>query len=204
MESGLITDISDIYAITKEQILGIDRFASLSAEKLLSAIQSKKSPPLSRFIYGLGIRHVGTQTAIDLANKFRRLDSLGTATYKELKDVDGVGEIVAESVLAWFIDDDNQIMLTKFRGLGVWPKDTETVVGPLAGKKFAVTGTLETMGRDIASERVRALGGTFQTSVAQDTDYLIVGANVGETKLKKAIKLGTNQIDEKSFIKMLS
>ena len=204
VESGLITDISDIYAITKEQILGIDRFASLSAEKLLSAIQSKKSPPLSRFIYGLGIRHVGTQTAIDLANKFRRLDSLGTATYKELKDVDGVGEIVAESVLAWFIDDDNQIMLTKFRGLGVWPKDTETVVGPLAGKKFAVTGTLETMGRDIASERVRALGGTFQTSVAQDTDYLIVGANVGETKLKKAIKLGTNQIDEKSFIKMLS
>ena len=204
VESGLISDISDIYAITKEQILGIDRFASLSAEKLLSAIQSKKSPPLSRFIYGLGIRHVGTQTAIDLANKFRRLDSLGTATYKELKDVDGVGEIVAESVLAWFIDDDNQIMLTKFRGLGVWPKDTETVVGPLAGKKFAVTGTLETMGRDIASERVRALGGTFQTSVAQDTDYLIVGANVGETKLKKAIKLGTNQIDEKSFIKMLS
>ena len=204
VESGLITDISDIYAITKEQILGIDRFASLSAEKLLSAIQSKKSPPLSRFIYGLGIRHVGTQTAIDLANKFRRLDSLGTATYKELKDVDGVGEIVAESVLAWFIDDDNQNMLTKFRGLGVWPKDTETVVGPLAGKKFAVTGTLETMGRDIASERVRALGGTFQTSVAQDTDYLIVGANVGETKLKKAIKLGTNQIDEKSFIKMLS
>ncbi len=204
VESGLISDISDIYAITKEQILGIDRFASLSAEKLLSAIQSKKSPPLSRFIYGLGIRHVGTQTAIDLANKFRRLDSLGTATYKELKDVDGVGEIVAESVLAWFIDDDNQNMLTKFRGLGVWPKDTETVVGPLAGKKFAVTGTLETMGRDIASERVRALGGTFQTSVAQDTDYLIVGANVGETKLKKAIKLGTNQIDEKSFIKMLS
>lgn len=203
VESGLITDISDIYAITKEQILGIDRFASLSAEKLLSAIQSKKSPPLSRFIYGLGIRHVGTQTAIDLANKFRRLDSLGTATYKELKDVDGVGEIVAESVLAWFIDDDNQNMLTKFRGLGVWPKDTETVVGPLAGKKFAVTGTLETMGRDIASERVRALGGTFQTSVAQDTDYLIVGANVGETKLKKAIKLGTNQIDEKDFIKML-
>ena len=204
VESGLITDISDIYAITKEQILGIDRFASLSAEKLLSAIQSKKSPPLSRFIYGLGIRHVGTQTAIDLANKFRRLDSLGTATYKELKDVDGVGEIVAESVLAWFIDDDNQNMLTKFRGLGVWPKDTETVVGPLAGKKFAVTGTLETMGRDIASERVRALGGTFQTSVAHDTDYLVVGANVGENKLKKATKLGTNQINEKDFIKMLS
>ena len=204
VESGLITDISDIYAITKEQILGIDRFASLSAEKLLSAIKSKKSPPLPRFIYGLGIRHVGTQTAIDLANKFRRLDSLGTATYKELKDVDGVGEIVAESILAWFIDDDNQNMLTKFRGLGVWPKDAETVVGPLAGKKFAVTGTLETMGRDIASERVRALGGTFQTSVAQDTDYLVVGVNVGENKLKKAAKLGTKQIDEKSFIKMLS
>ena len=203
VDSGLIADISDIYAITKEQILDIDRFASLSAEKLVSAIQSKKSPPLDRFIYGLGIRHVGTQTAIDLANKFRRLDSLGTATYKELKDVDGVGEIVAESILAWFIDDDNQNMLTKFRGLGVWPKDAETVVGPLAGKKFAVTGTLETMGRDIASERVRALGGTFQTSVAQDTDYLVVGANVGENKLKKATKLGTNQIDEKDFIKML-
>lgn len=204
VDAGLVNDLADIYTITKEQLLGLDRFAEISASKLVAAIQAKKNPPLARFIYGLGIRHVGEQTAIDLANHYHRLDSLGTATYQDLKDVDGIGEIVAESILAWFADEDNQALLAKFRSLGVWPEEVKKVGGPLTGKKFAVTGTLETMGRDLAAERIRALGGTFQTSVGNDTDYLVVGANVGASKLVKAAKLGTKQISEKDLLDLLS
>lgn len=204
VDAGYVKDLADIYMITKEQLLELDRFAEVSASKLVAAIQAKKTPPLARFVYGLGIRHAGEQTAIDLANHYHRLDSIGTATYQDLKDVDGIGEIVAESILAWFADEDNQALLAKFRSLGVWPEEVKKVGGPLAGKKFVVTGTLETMGRDLAAERIRALGGTFQSSVGKDTDYLVVGANVGASKLAKAAKLGTNQINEEAFLKLIS
>lgn len=203
VDAKLVRDIADLYTLTQKQVLGLDRFAEISADNLVEAIAAKQNPPLARFIYGLGIRHVGTQTAIDVANHFKRLDNLGTATYDELKSVDGIGEIVAESILGWFTDPDNQALLAKFRRLGVWPQEVKTIGGKLSGKKFVVTGTLETMGRDIAAERIRALGGTFQSSISKDTDYLVVGANVGESKLAKARKLGTKQITEKDLLKIL-
>lgn len=203
VESGLVKDIADIYELTYEQVVGLDRFADLSARNLLAAIADKKRPPLARFLYGLGIRHVGAQTAIDLANTFKNLDNLGTATYQEFKDVNGIGEIVAESLIAWFTDDDNQALLAKFRRLGVWPEDVKHVGGPLAGKSFVITGSLETMGRDLAAEKIRGLGGTFQSSVGKDTTYLVAGANVGASKLDKARKLGTEVIDEETLLKML-
>ncbi len=203
VDAKLVHDIADIYTLTKDQLLKLDRFAEISANNLLNAIADKKHPSLARFVYGLGIRHVGTQTAIDLSTHFRRLDSLGTATYDELRQVEGIGEIVAESLMAWFTDDDNQALLAKFRQLGVWPEEVKSVGGKLSGKKFVVTGTLETMGRDIAAERIRALGGTFQSAIGQDTDYLVVGANVGANKLAKAKKLGTRQITEHDLLKML-
>ena len=203
VQAELVADISDIYALTKSQIMAVDRFAELSAKNLHDAIAAKKNPPLSRFIFGLGIRHVGVQTAIDLANRFKKLDNMGTASYKELKDVNGVGEIVAESILGWFMDDDNQNMLSKFRRMNVWPRDVEATNGPLEGKKFAMTGTLETMGRDLAAERVRSLSGTFQSSVGHDTNYLVVGANAGANKLKKALEFAIIQIGEDEFIRLL-
>ena len=181
----------------------MDRFAELSATNLVKGIQATKNPTLARFIFALGVRHVGAQTAVDLANHFKRLDNLGTATYDELKSIEGVGEIVAESILAWFSDDDNQKLLAKFRKLGVWPNEVKHVGGKLTGKSFVVTGTLETMGREEAGEKIRSLGGTFQSSVGQDTDYLVVGANVGESKLTKARKLGTKQITEKELHNLL-
>ena len=110
---------------------------------------------------------------------------------------------MAESILAWFSDDDNQELLAKFRKLDVWPQEIKHVGGKLSGKSFVVTGGLDTMGRDEAAEKIRALGGTFQSSVGKDTDYLVVGANVGESKLAKARKLGTKQIDEQELIKLL-
>lgn len=203
VDAKLVHDLADIFTLTKEQVLSLDRFADISAQKLIDAIAAKKSPPLHRFIYGLGIRHVGAQTAIDLANNFKRLDNLGSASYEKLKKVEGVGEIVAESILGWFADDDNQNVLSKFRKIKVWPQEVKHTGGKLVGKIFAITGSLETMGRDMAAEKIRALGGTFQSSVGKDTNYLVVGANVGESKLTKARKLGTKQISESELIELL-
>lgn len=201
--AGLVRDQADIYSLTKEQVVQLDRFAEVSSAKLVAAIQSKKRPPLAKFIYGLGIRHIGVQTAIDLANTFRDIQTLQKATIDELSAVDGVGEIVAESVVEWFAEPANQRLIDKFERLGVQPEKVERVGGKLSGKNFVVTGTLRTMSRDQAAERIRALGGTFQSSVGKDTDYLVVGDNVGASKLAKAAKLGTTQIDETALSDML-
>jgi DNA ligase (NAD+) len=203
MNAGLVKDPADIYLVSKEDLLKLDRFAETSAAKLVAAIQAKKQPSLARFLFGLGIRHIGTQTAIDLANYFGKLDNIGTATYEELKQVEGIGETVAESVVFWFDEPTNQELLAKFRREGVWPEDVRKVGGPLTGKKFVVTGSLDSMGRDEAAERIRALGGTFQSSIGKDTDYLVVGGNVGASKLAKAEKLGTKQIDEAKLLEMI-
>jgi len=203
LDAGLIKETSDIYRLKKTDLLGLERFAEVSAAKLVAAIQAKKTPPLHRFIYGLGIRHVGTQTAVDLANHFRRLDTLGSASFNELRTVDGVGDTVAESILFWFESEENQKILAEFRQQDVWPQEVRVVSGALSGQKFAVTGSLQSMSREQAAEKIRAQGGTFQSSVGKDTDYLVVGANVGASKLTKANKLGTNQIDEDSLLKVL-
>jgi DNA ligase (NAD+) len=203
VQSGMVKDLADIYTLTKEQVLQLDRFAEISAGKLVEAIAAKKHPPLPRFIYGLGIRHVGTQTAIDLAEACESIEALQHATLDELLEVEGIGTVVAESILAWFADPDNQRLLEKFASLGVVPVYESRAKGPLHGKSFVVTGTLLTMGRDIAAERIRGLGGTFQSSVGKDTDYLVVGENVGASKLQKAEKLGVKQINEEQLLKIL-
>lgn len=203
VEAKLVADLADIYTLTPSQLEKLDRFASISANKLVEAIQAKKAPELARFIYGLGIRHVGAQTAIDLANKFKKLDNLGVAKIDELKSVDGVGDIVADSVYLWFDEDDNRELLAKFRRLGVWPEDVKRTGGKLAGQSFVITGTLESMSRDEAADKIRALGGTFQTSVAKDTNYLVAGGKVGASKLKKAESYGTKILNEKEFVGLL-
>jgi DNA ligase (NAD+) len=203
VDAGLVSDFADIYTINQQQLEALDRFAKLSASNLVTAIESKKSPQLSRFIFALGIRHVGSQTAVDLANNFRNLDNIGVATYEYLKNVEGVGEIVAESILAWFVDDDNQALLAKFRRLGVWPEEVKHVGGTLSGKSFVITGSLESMSREQAAEKIRALGGTFQSSVAKGTTYLVMGAKAGSSKAEKARKLGTEVIDEDKLLELL-
>lgn len=204
INAELITDPADIYTLTPEAVIGLDRFAEVSANKLVTAVQAKKQPTLSRFVYGLGIRHVGTQTAIDLANHFRTLDAIAAATIEDLSEVEGIGEVVAESVVEWFSEPANQALLQKFNANGVQPQAVVQVGGKLSGKRFVVTGSLESMGREEAAERIRALGGTFQSSLGKDTDYLVVGANVGAAKLAKAAKLGTPQITEADLLKLIS
>ena len=203
IDAQLVYDLADIYRLKKEDVLTVDRFADISAAKLVSAIAEKRNPPMAKFVYALGIRHVGTQTAIDLAHAFKSLDTLGTATYKQLMSVDGIGEIVADSILMWFEDDDNQKLLAKFRNLSVWPEDDSAINGKLTNKSFVVTGTLESMSRDQAADKIRALGGTFQSSVGKGTTYLVMGTNAGNSKAEKARKVGTEVIDEPELIKIL-
>ena len=203
VEAGLVNDLADIYLLEKKQLLALERFAEISAQKLITAIADKKQPNLERFLYGLGIRHIGAQTAIDLANRFESIERLALATIDELRKVDGVGEIVAESVVAWFADEDNMKLLQKFADLGVAPQFNKKS-GRLVGQSFVITGTLQSMGRDAAADNIRELGGTFQTAVAKDTTYLVAGGKVGASKLKKAEQYGTKIIDEQEFLAIIA
>lgn len=203
VDAVLVRDLADIYLLEKKQLLALERFAEISAQKLITAIADKKHPNLERFLYGLGIRHIGAQTAIDLANHFESIERLALATIDELRKVDGVGEIVAESVVAWFADEDNMKLLQKFADLGVAPQFNKKS-GRLAGQSFVITGTLQSMGRDAAADKIRELGGTFQTAVAKDTTYLVAGGKVGASKLKKAEQYGTRIINEQEFLAIIA
>lgn len=204
INAGLVNDIADIYLLKKEQLVALDRFADISAQKLVDGVQASRKPALPRFIFGLGIRHVGTQTAIDLSEKFGSLEKFKKATLEELQSVEGVGTVVAESIMAWFGDKDNLLLLDKFKSVGVEPTYQSHVTGKLAGVSFVITGTFEGLSRDEAADKIRALGGTFQTSVAKGTTYLVAGANVGTSKLTKAKKFGTKIIDEKKLLELIS
>lgn len=203
VDSGLVKDLADIYVLTVEQVQSLDRFAGISAQKLVDAIATVKNPALPRFIYGLGIRHVGEQTAIDLAQRFGSLEKLEHATLDELLAVEGVGKVVAESILGWFADPDNHSLLRKFEELGVVPVYKSVTDGRLSGKNFVVTGSLKTMTRDEVADKIRALGGTFQSAVGKDTDFLVVGENVGASKLSKATEQGIPQISESDLLNLL-
>ena len=203
VDAGLVRDLADIYLLKKKQLLALERFAEISAQKLITAIADKKHPNLERFLYGLGIRHIGAQTAIDLANRFESIERLALATIDKLREVDGVGEIVAESVVAWFADEDNMKLLQKFADLGVAPQFNRKS-GRLVGQSFVITGTLKSMGRDTAAEKIRNLGGTFQTAVAKDTTYLVAGGKVGASKLKKAEQYDTKIINEQEFLAIIA
>lgn len=202
IDAGLVHDLADMYQLTKAQLLTIDRFADISATKLIRGIADKKQPLLEKFIYGLGIRHVGAQTATDLSRAFGSVAALQKARLEDLLAIDGVGTVVAESIVAWFADADNEALIEKFAMFGVTPRFV-AVTGGLAENAFVVTGTLETMSRDEAADAIRARGGTFQTSVAKDTTYLVAGGKVGASKLKKAAAHGVTVIDEQAFIALL-
>ena len=213
VDAGLVRDLADIFVLKKSDVLALERFAEISAQKLIDAIAEKTTPPLERFLFGLGIRHVGAQTAIDIAAYFANLSNaedvgadilrcLQTATIDELCNIDGVGEVVAESIVAWFADEDNQRLMEKFVALKVCPQ-YERKNGKLLGKSFVITGTLSGLSRDEAAEKIRKLGGTFQNAVGKDTDFLVAGGKVGASKLQKAEKYGTKIINETELLELL-
>ena len=203
VDAGLVSSIADLYTLTTGQVQDLDRFAEISAHKLIDNIQASKKPPLARFITAIGIRHIGSQTAIDLAAHYKSFDTLRDTTETELLELPGIGKIVAESILAFFSDEDNLKLLDDLHANGVEPIYQDTSGGRLNGLSFVVTGTLDSMGRDAAAEKIRALGGEFHSSVVKTTTYLVAGHNTGQSKLAKATKYGTEVIDEAKFLELL-
>jgi DNA ligase (NAD+) len=205
LDANIISDAADLYTITTEQLEGLERFAELSAQNLVTAINEKRSPSLAKFLFALGIRHVGAQTAIDIATELHTLDAIANASVDELRSIDGVGEVVAESIVSWFSDEENKALLQKFIANGVHVQKVEKVEnGPLSGKSFVITGSLKDMSREAAADKIRSLGGVFQSSVGKGTTYLVAAGNVGSSKLAKAEKFGTEVISEEVFMQMLS
>lgn len=203
VEKGLVKSLADIYRLKEDDLVDLERFAELSSNNLVKAIQEKKNPELARFINGLGIRHVGMQTAIDLAQHYGALENMSQSSFEELSRIDGVGEIVAHSILEWFSADASTSLLDDFRNLGVWPKKAVRVEGPLSGQSFVITGKLESLSRELAADEIRKRGGTFQSSVGRGTTYLVYGTKLGASKRTKAEKFGTKLLDESEFLKLI-
>lgn len=201
VSTGLVGDVADIYSLTVEAVSKLDRFAELSATKLVNEIQGKKTPPLDRFIYGLGIRHVGAKTANDIAKHFAGLEDFSDSTIGQLEAIPGIGQIVAESIQGWLSDESNIRLLDKFAQLGVHPVPVQAG-GSLAGISFVITGALS-VSRDELANQIRLRGGNFQTGVGKSTDYLVVGQRVGSSKLAKAKRLGVKVISEAQLMEML-
>ncbi len=190
VSQGLVSDASDIYTLTKEQLMTVDKVADKSAENLLSAIASSKNAGLARLIFALGIRHVGKQTASALAERFETVDRLMEADIETLCAVDDIGKVVAESINTYFSSEYNRLMIERFKALGL---DTQVHIekksSSLEGKVFVITGTLAGMSRSEAGEYISSHGGKVSSSVSKNTDYLLAGAD-GGSKLQKAEKLG--------------
>ena len=203
VDSKLVNNLSDLYRLDVTQIAKLDRFGELSAKKLIDAIEKSKSMPLSKFITALGIRHVGVQTSISLANYFKTLDALVDATADDLLSIPDIGQVVAESILAYFADEDNLAQLKMMQELGVKPYFEDKSGQPLAGKSYVVSGTLSSMGREEAEEKLRALGATVTGSVTKTTTALIVGEKPGASKTTKAEKLGIPVLQEEGFLELI-
>ncbi len=203
MHEGLVSSPVDIFRLTKSDLVDLERFGEKSAENLVAAIRKSCDIPLPRFINALGIKHVGEETAVDLANRFGTLAKFRQATAHELDAISGIGEAVVASLTAWLGDKQNQKLLDGLieNGVKVGSVHRRTHL-PLSGKAFVFTGELETMTREEAKEQVRELGGDAAGSVSGQTDYVVAGPSAG-SKLDKAKKLGIKIIDEKEFLKFV-
>lgn len=203
VDAGLVKSIADLYRLKVGQVAQLERFGELSAKNLVEAIVTSKTPALNKFITALGIRHVGAQTATALARKFKTLENLEIATEDELLAIPDIGEVVAESILAWFNDEENIKLLAEMRELGVKPAEEKAEDLPLTGKSYIVSGTLASMGREEAEDKLRALGATVTSSVTKNTTALIVGEKPGKSKTDKADKLGIPRMSEVEFLKLI-
>lgn len=203
VDAGLVKSIADLYRLDEKQLTQLERFGRLSARKLVEAINNSKRPQLNKFITALGIRHVGAQTAVTLADGFGSLEKLAEASEEELMDLPDVGQVVAESILAYFADEDNLKLLADLRALGVQPIHEDKTSLPLFGKSYIVSGTLDSMDREAAEDKLRELGATVTKSVTKSTTALIVGAKPGKAKTTKAEKLEIPIIDEAAFLELV-
>ena len=204
IDAGLVSDPADLFKLEVGDILSLERLAEKSAQNLISAIQSKKKILLSRFIYALGIKNVGEETAQDLTQYFGSMEKFQGSTLEELQKIRDIGPVVAESIHQWFQEKRNLKFLEKLKKSGVTIIYFEGRVRPgrLQGKTFVLTGSLETMTREEAKEKIRLLGGEISESISKKTDFLVAGKEPG-TKYEKAKKLGIKRLKEQEFLKLI-
>lgn len=202
VEQGLVGSLADIYSLTAEPLLNLWLFAEKRADNLLEGIEASKRRPLSRLLFGLGVRHVGRATAELLVSRYASLEALGAAPAEEIAEIDGVGEIIAKSVASWFAVEANRNMALRLREMGVnterlpeeAPREGEEA-GAAGGKTFVLTGALPTLTRKEAQARIKEAGGRVAGSVSRNTDYVVAGENAG-SKRQRALELGIPLIDE--------
>jgi DNA ligase (NAD+) len=203
IQRGLVVTPADLYELTTDQVAGLDRMGSKSAENLIRAITRSKEQPLGRLLFALGIRHVGKETAETLASEFGSLAAIAGTDAATLTAVSGVGPRTAESLQGFFSRPDTTTLIDRLTHLGLQVQATGKEGLPLAGKKVVLTGTLSSMSRPEAGRRLEALGAGVAGSVSKATDFVVVGADPG-SKLAKAEKLGLAVLNEDDFLRLLA
>ncbi len=203
LQSGLVKDLADVYFLTKEQLLTLERMGEKSADNLIANIEASKQRPLGRLLFALGIRHAGDETAQLLAGHFGSMDALAQATQEDFESVPTIGPKIAVSVFEYFQDEQNRALIEKFREAGVrLTGESAAREGPLQGLAFVVTGSLERWSRNEIESLIKRQGGSIGSSVTKKTNYLVAGDNAG-SKYTKAQELGTAILDEAGFADLL-
>ncbi|HEY7467783.1 MAG TPA: NAD-dependent DNA ligase LigA [Dehalococcoidia bacterium] len=203
LESKLVEDIGDVYSLTKDQLVGLERMGEKSAENLLAGIEASKQRPLASVLFALGIRHVGGETAVLLAGHFGSIDALASASLEDLEAVPTIGPKTAQSVYEYFQDEQNKALVEKLRAAGVRLEGaTAAREGPLLGSTFVVTGSLTRWSRNEVESLIKSFGGAVGSSVTKKTSYLVAGESPG-SKLAKAQEYNVPVLDEEAFEKLL-
>ncbi len=202
-EKNLISNPVDLYRLTEEDLMKIDNIKEKSASNIYTSVQGSKTRPLNRLVTALGIRHVGKETADILTGEYPSLDALKDARLEDLSNIEGIGEIIAKSIYDYFHDENNLKLIDELKSLGINPQEkAKKVSNLLEGKTFVLTGTLQNMTRDEASEVIKSHGGKTSSSVSKNTSYVLAGENPG-SKLDKAQNLGVIILTENDFLEMI-
>ena len=205
-KAGLVKTSADLYTLTYNDVVTLDRFAEKSAKNLIDSIQASKSVPFARVLYAIGIRHIGETSAKTLAKKYKSLDAIQNATLEELQSTEDVGEIIAASIKNYFADPDNIQFIEKLKANGIQFEETgstQAVSNVLEGKTIVISGTFEKHSRDEMKELIEAYGGKNVSGVSRNTTYLLAGDGIGPSKLEKAQSFGVSIIDEETFYQMI-
>jgi DNA ligase (NAD+) len=203
-DARLVGDPADLYFLTKEKLLELDRHGEKSAQNLLTSLERSKNPPLNKFIFALGIRNVGEHIAKILAREFGSIEKLMGATVEELTSIHEIGTEIAANIVQFFHEPKNKLVMEKFHRAGVMPQQAETAAkdSPLRGISFVFTGTMESMPRSQAKAIVEALGASVHSTTTRKTTYVVAGSDPG-SKLDKARSLGVTILDEKEFLNLI-